>query len=155
MSSLFDTPIRMAREMRQRYFSDDCSPMSAFAGIFRDYHIELQYESHGDSLRREGETYIITLPRNTSPERDVYTIAHEIGHIVLGHTLDAAGMLVRSRDLSPEERQANVFAAELLMHREQFRKVCSDCGNNVYDVAFRFGVSPAAAGVSMAILGVA
>lgn len=56
MSSLFDTPIRMAREMRQRYFSDDCSPMSAFAGIFRDYHIELQYESHGDSLRREGET---------------------------------------------------------------------------------------------------
>ena len=71
MSSLFDTPIRMAREMRQRYFSDDCSPMSAFAGIFRDYHIELQYESHGDSLRREGETYIITLPRNTSPERDV------------------------------------------------------------------------------------
>ena len=72
MSSLFDTPIRMAREMRQRYFSDDCSPMSAFTGIFRDYHIELQYESHGDSLRREGETYIITLPRNTSPERDVY-----------------------------------------------------------------------------------
>ena len=108
MSSLFDTPIRMAREMRQRYFSDDCSPMSAFTGIFRDYHIELQYESHGDSLRREGETYIITLPRNTSPERDVYTIAHEIGHIVLGHTLDAAGMLVRSRDL-PRRKGRQMF----------------------------------------------
>lgn len=74
---------------------------------------------------------------------------------MLGHTLDAAGMLVRSRDLPPEERQANVFAAELLMHREQFRKVCSDCGNNVYDVAFRFGVSPAAAGVRMSILRIA
>lgn len=154
MSSLFDKPIRMAQEMRKRYFSEDSSPMLAFAGIFRDYHIELQYEIHGECLRKEGDIYIITLPRNTSPERDVYTIAHEIGHIVLGHTLDAAGMLFRSRDLPPEERQANVFAAELLMPKEQFRKVCSDCGNNVYEVAFRFGVSPAAAGVRMAILGI-
>lgn len=155
MSSLYDEPIRKAQEMRQHYFSDDSSPMEAFAKIFDDYHIEIKYESRGESLQSIGGKRIITLPRNTSPERDVYTIAHEIGHIVLDHKLNNVGMIFRSGELTPEERQANVFAAELLMPKDKFRQVCKECNNNVYEVAFRFGVSPSAAGVRMSILGIA
>ena len=155
MYSRYDRPIRKAQEMRKRYFSDDCSPMEAFSRIFKDYDIELKYERCGENLQSIGGKRIITLPRNTSPERDVYTIAHEIGHIVLEHRPNEAGMISRSGELTDEERQANVFAAELLMPKEKFRQVCRECGNNVYEVAFRFGVSPSAAGVRMSILGIA
>ena len=54
---------------------------------------------------------------------------------------------------SLRDRQASVFAAELLMPREAFCRVCRTCGNDVTRVAFHFGVSPAAAGVRMAIPG--
>ena len=74
---------------------------------------------------------------------------------MLEHRPNEAGMIFRSGELTDEERQANVFAAELLMPKEKFRQVCRECGNNVYEVAFRFGVSPSAAGVRMSILGIA
>lgn len=151
----YDDAISKARAIRKRYFTDGCSPMEAFENIFKEKDIEIRYELHGESLQRLNKKWIITLPRNTSSERDVYTIAHEIGHIVLGHNLDEAGMIFRSGELTITERQANVFAAELLMPEDLFREVCKECDNNVYEVAFRFGVSPSAAGVRMSILGIA
>jgi len=43
-----------------------------------------------------------------------WTLAHEIGHIVLGHLTDFQGTNFKAEDYRILEREANIFAAELL-----------------------------------------
>ena len=58
----------------------------------------------------------IYVNENFSPERRRFTTAHEIGHIVLGHVGKyKGGPRKRIKSAKTIERQANVFAAELLM----------------------------------------
>ena len=78
-----------------------------------------------------------------SPGRRRFTIAHELGHWVC-QCLEGRGAPVycRAEDVSPDadrtlEREANVFAAELLMPEPAVRAEFSRGG----DVASRFGVS--------------
>ena len=91
--------------------------------------------------------------RNDSPLRRFrFTIAHEIGHWVC-HCLEG-----RARDLEPSycrpvdltesadrtlEREANVFAAELLMPEQAVRKAWSEFGD-IAECATHFDVSPTA-----------
>jgi len=60
-------------------------------------------------------------------KRQRFTLAHEIGHIVLKHqkvgeTLDYREDMENILSSKPKERDANKFAAELLMPREEFKK---------------------------------
>lgn len=70
-------------------------------------------KSNGFLFRMEGEPPIVLYSHNRHPGRTRFTIAHELGHLMLGHT----GNLI-SREPSPTdnpmEREANVFAARLL-----------------------------------------
>jgi hypothetical protein len=86
--------------------------------------------------------------------RHRYTIAHELGHWVC-HVLGApagtvpAASYCRAADLSHDadrafEREANVFAAELLMPEQAVRDAWSSTAQ-VDVVAAHFGVSPLAA----------
>lgn len=61
-----------------------------------------------------GNRYIV-INKYKINTRQNFTIAHEIGHIVLGHLDDYMQMLF---DAFALERQANTFAAELLMPAE-------------------------------------
>lgn len=58
---------------------------------------------------------VILLAEGPSPERRRFTLAHELGHIILGH-VGRVGLL--NREPSPEddplEQAANVFASRLL-----------------------------------------
>ncbi len=59
-------------------------------------------------VNREGRRCHLVLYHANQPGRRLnFTLAHEVGHILLGHTHDGDG----------EEREANAFAAELLMPR--------------------------------------
>lgn len=62
-----------------------------------------------------------------APVRQRFTVAHELGHYALNHgdafRDDANSFSSRNRD--PKERQANQFAAELLMPESAIRKVIS------------------------------
>ena len=49
-----------------------------------------------------------------------FTIAHEIGHLLLGHLCQQKNAGFPSQ--MPEEREANIFAAELLMPYEFLKK---------------------------------
>lgn len=66
-------------------------------------------------------------------ERQRFTLAHEIAHIVLGHKTD--GKYIDYRDcidkpITQEEIDANKFAAELLMPTEEFKKQWyRECGD--------------------------
>jgi len=64
-----------------------------------------------------------------------FTIAHEIGHFLLGHTCNKS-----YDDDNFHETEANHFAAELLMPIELLKK---DCGNgyNLENIARRYTVS--------------
>lgn len=75
---------------------------------------ELKSDEAGASILDNDEWFIVYDDTN-SKERSRFTIAHELGHIFLGHPLKA-GYHARTIDISkPEtERQADMFAIRLL-----------------------------------------
>ncbi len=84
-----------------------------------------------------------------SAGRRRFTLAHEIGHWVCqcdeGRGAAPEPILCREADLSaggggPLEREANNFAASLLMPEEQVRSMAAE-GVGATDAAERFGVS--------------
>jgi hypothetical protein len=90
-------------------------------------------------------------PRHLAPLRRFrFTIAHEVGHWVC-HVVGAAHpqpVFCRAKDLAEDadrtlEREANVFAAELLMPEPAVRAAWKELGN-VEACAARFDVSPTA-----------
>jgi hypothetical protein len=89
--------------------------------------------------------------RNDPPLRRFrFTIGHEVGHWIchVVETEHREPVYCRAKDLSEDadrtlEREANVFAAELLMPEPAVREVWGELGN-VADCAARFDVSPTA-----------
>lgn len=100
------------------------------------------YEINGGSLRinKIGDFYI-KLPMDTSPLRDNFTIAHELGHYFLHYKEEDGNKLYARYGNSSEEIQANRFAAAFLMPREQFLKARKDYNNSVPLIAAHFQVS--------------
>src|SRR5579884_1780795 len=90
-------------------------------------------------------------PRNEPPLRRFrFTIAHELGHWIC-HAVEGADPTVsycRPIDLTEAadrslEREANVFAAELLMPEPAVRRIWNELGS-IQEVAFQFDVSASA-----------
>jgi Zn-dependent peptidase ImmA (M78 family) len=82
--------------------------------------------------------------------RQRFTVAHEIGHYALGH-LNVAGKKYRdtpanfSSGAAPEERQANAFAAKLLMPEKVVKFAVNEKGfNTLKGLAKLFNVSEVA-----------
>ncbi len=93
----------------------------------------------------------VEAPRDVAPLRRFrFTIGHEVGHWVC-HVLGAARaqpVFCRAEDLSEDadrtlEREANVFAAELLMPEPAVREAWQHL-SDVVACAARFDVSPTA-----------
>ena len=144
-----------ARKARREFFYDD--PDDVRVGIFRmlgRHNVEVRYKTWARSPKQEGNKHILTLYASTPEGRENYILAHELGHIVLGHSIEAMRERFSDGQLSVEERQANIFANNLLMPERKFRDVCRECGNRVEKVAYSFCVTPSAAGVRMAMLGI-
>lgn len=144
-----------ARKARREFFYDD--PNDVRVGIFRmlgRYNVEVRCKTWARSPKKDGNKYILTIYFNTPDGRINCILAHELGHIVLGHSIDDMRERFSDGQLSVEERQANIFANNLLMPEKKFRDVCRECGNRVEKVAYSFGVTPSAAGVRMAMLGI-
>jgi Zn-dependent peptidase ImmA (M78 family) len=74
---------------------------------------------HGMVTRCNGYPAIVSSLRDPSPSRLSFIIAHELGHIVLGHLED--GMTISEEEIGTvdlqddEESAANEFAAELIL----------------------------------------
>ena len=73
-----------------------------------------------------------------SLKRNRFTVAHELGHLMLGHTVKPGRINLQSSD--SKEIEANQFAAELLMPLQMLKKAISDFGT-VDDLAKAFWVS--------------
>ena len=71
----------------------------------------------------EGE-FDILLARYTSPRRDRFTVAHELGHYFLHSNQGETQIIAHRKGSTRIEWEANWFAAGLLMPREPFARYC-------------------------------
>jgi Zn-dependent peptidase ImmA (M78 family) len=97
---------------------------------------------------------VIEFNRMDSLTRRRFTLAHEIGHFALGHGTsprDSATNFGTSVH-EPKERQANQFAAELLMPEHAVRAMIERGYNSVDKLAELFLVSKAAMGYRLSNL---
>ena len=90
--------------------------------------------------------------------RGNFTVAHELGHIILGHDKDNDREYdTRAEIIAPDDKtreyDANEFAAELLMPAEKFKEVWEN-RKNIKELANFFDVTQAAAKVRMQRLGI-
>lgn len=97
-------------------------------------------------IEDEDNSYFLCKFNKYEPDyRSRFTQAHELGHVVLGH-VDRNCTLLRDEDFnqfSPQEIQANSFAAALIMPSSEVEKML-DKTSNVSQLATHFGVSPTA-----------
>ena len=108
-------------------------------------------------IEQAGRTYRISLNGIDNPRRQRFTLAHEIAHYILHRDLIGNGItdhgLYRSRLSDAVERQANRYAANLLMPSDLVRAAwrAGDC--SVTGMATRFNVSEDAARIRLHELG--
>ena len=89
---------------------------------------------------------VIRYRESDSLVRRRFTISHEIGHFVLGHTDTGTKLRDVTVDpsLDPNEIDANTFAAELLVPRVVLDLIMSrGAGDSIKHLADTFGVSGA------------
>lgn len=91
-------------------------------------------------------------------KRRNFTLAHELGHIILGHGRDRESEYdtretVWNPEKDPHEYAADELAAELLMPEEEFRKLWMEC-KDVPELADAFEVSIMAAKKRLEKLGI-
>jgi Zn-dependent peptidase ImmA (M78 family) len=125
--------------------------------IIRDIGLPLSYEPMGENIsgyiERTNGSYRIVVNSNHARTRQRFTAAHELGHYIYHRDLLGEGVgdnrayrtdgtdrpNVNIRPI--HERQANSFAANVLMPRHRLAAVA---GDSTTELAARFGVSPAA-----------
>lgn len=119
-------------------------------GVFKDINIDGAYDK---------SNRVIYVAKGQRYERQVFTVAHELGHYYL-HPDKASETFYRGQSpevLSPEvqqeEQEANWFAASLLMPKPLVQAIWPLLGNNTAELAKRFSVSSSAASYRLHNLG--
>ena len=93
----------------------------------------------------EGNIKAIGVNQSHPPSRQRYTIAHEIGHFVNGHeyyapTTERKEILFYDHSFQ-QEREADAFAAELLMPKHFLEKDLSEIGFDIPKLIEKYKVS--------------
>jgi Zn-dependent peptidase ImmA (M78 family) len=117
----------------------------------------LDYEAQ---ITRIGDSFVITLELQKPSKRKSFSIAHEVGHLVLHMGFLLNEQLWKESDQftdsvyyrsghTEEEREADEFAAALLMPKDEFLKITNKHltgrGYNISKIATYFQVSEDAA----------
>lgn len=129
------------------------------------FNAKFSDDSISGLLARRGPTVTMLINASDSASRKRFTIAHEIGHKVLGHFsgdsehADRVSDLFRfgpsgeaSNDVQNAEVQANIFAASLLMPAFLIQEAWRSC-KDTETLADQFMVSPEAMGYRLSTLG--
>lgn len=104
----------------------------------------------------EGDYFRCVYNIHEADTRQRFTQAHELGHVILGHVYEGSSPRRDSRfDGSSDykERDANVFAADLLMPEKYVRHQAGRI-TNISKLANFFGVSPWAVRIRLERLGI-
>ena len=135
--------VKIARELGVKVYKSKGLP-GHISGLIR-----------ADPERGGPSGYAIYTNANHSPKRRRFTIAHELGHYALHRDLIGSGItddaLYRSRLGGPIERQANRFAAELLMPWNLVVESIEQGIDTVEELAEKFGVSKSAMSIRLEV----
>ncbi len=106
---------------------------------------EVMNEQISGKLNMENGRWIITVNSLHHPNRQRFTIAHELGHFML-HTATKSNFedqaFFRGNSVSENgEKEANRYAADLLMPKDSFDNFVKNSSNNVGEIAQHFQVS--------------
>jgi Zn-dependent peptidase ImmA (M78 family) len=170
-SGLMEPRIGFSREMARKYLkkhkvTEPPVPVEAIvkAEGFQLHWVDYPDDTSGESWW-EGAVGHIAVNRRHHPNRKRFTMAHELGHLVMRHTkyrledhsiLDGprarpgtdeaseGGEEIEMDSRDPVEVEANQFAAELLMPLALFKKEWQG-GTDVPTLAKRYRVSEEAA----------
>lgn len=156
---IFDRARSVRKELEIREFPVDIMKVASHVGA---YVINMDIDADGyvfeipKTVRKiKRKQYIIVVKRNSPLTRRRFVIAHEIGHIILGH-IQNSPMLVQIDDgtldgnldertiamISTFELEANLFAGELLVPADKlFYLVKRAETNSLSELARLFGVS--------------
>ena len=125
--------------------------VSAFAARFGLTVVESALEGAKAQLVRYGEqAQIVLSQRITDLGARRFSVAHELGHVLLGHPNRPIGQQMAANDGRDLEREADAFAAELLMPAALLRARCSEgpMGLQVpWEIAQEYRVSILAAAI--------
>ena len=126
--------------------------VSRLGGTIQYVHLSANMSLSGSLYVRGPRDFLIELPHHTSPRRDQFTIAHEIGHYAL-HSLFGKVPGVFWREGSGRiEWEANWFAGGFMMPADEFRAAAEALGWNEELLAAHFAVSVPAARVRCEVL---
>jgi len=95
----------------------------------------------------DSENKIIYVNAEDAPNRQTFTVAHELGHYLLKHDPKKYGVLLRFPEINgkePEEKEANCFAANLLVPQKMLKETIKKYSLTKEDksiLAQMFGVS--------------
>jgi predicted transcriptional regulator len=144
---LIDSPDKLLAFVKQKGLTE--VPLDV-EGVARALGIDVRGESlKGDLsgiLRREPLTDRWALSVNVAhhPNRQRYTIAHELAHYFLHRHLKMEfqdTIFFRGSESTREEMQANSFASEILIPEADFRQRVREGTNRIEDLAQIYAVS--------------
>lgn len=119
-------------------------------GVAKKFGILLEYvsmEEHISGIVKKDESsnkWIIRVNKDHHPNRQRYTIAHELGHFCLHKHLShffEDHIFFRGTESSKMEWQANDFASAILMPEQEFREFVRSEVRKVDELAKEFNVS--------------
>jgi len=116
----------------------------------------LQEEVSGILEKQENGEWTIRVNANHHPNRQRYTIAHELGHYCLHRHQQVFfkdQIFFRGLERSKIEWQANTFAGEILMPEKQFRDFLKEGICDIDELAQTFQVSSLALRIRASELG--
>lgn len=130
--------------------------ISAFAAHFGTSVVESSLDGAKAQLVRCGQQAQIVLSQHiTDLGTRRFSVAHELGHLLLGHPTRPVGLQTVANDERDLEREADAFAAELLMPTALLRARCCEgpMGLHVpWEIAREYRVSVLAAAIRFAEL---
>lgn len=152
MTSIYDSIEKIASDFRKKAeeligFDDNVSDflkrlVEALHGSITIVQNPEIYEMQGGSLTIQPDgSFNINLPPQTSPLRDNFTIAHELGHYLLHYEKKDETQIFTRYGANDQEYQANRFAAAFLMPKDRFKDALSKFNKSSLLIAAEFQVS--------------
>ena len=145
--ALIDTPEKLLKFAESQGL--DTVPLNVAAvaeklGIHIE-HVPLKDDMSGILYKHEeNKSWVMQINENHHPNRQRYTIAHELGHFCLHRHLKQRfedKIFFRGGEANKPEWQANGFASTILMPEDKFREMIRSGVSNVEMLAKEFKVS--------------